>query len=197
MFGWQKRCLSSRLGYVVIFIQSIVCALLVYALIIGAGDLVVSGCKKIGFYNYLYSKNHSDCYSITQLEDLLPAGETTRYGLVLAIILTYSSLVIVIMGILTSIFAQYSQEDILWKFVLGLNVISLAGLCLGMTTFLFFTWDLFDVSQVTPGFLALLIAVIGLSVLCCIIRHCTNLTSATVQSHCLKRKEMLEMTSLS
>ncbi|XP_063786675.1 transmembrane protein 140 [Pseudophryne corroboree] len=184
MSEWQKtRISSSWLGYMVICLQSIVCSLLVYALIIGGGDIVVAGCKKIGFYNFsLYNKTLDGCYFITQLEDLPSAGETTRRGLVLAIILTYSSLVTVIMGVLTAMCAQCFQDGVLWKFALVLNVLSLAGLCLGMTTYLFFTWDLFDISQVTPGFLALLLAAGGLSLLCCMMSHYTRLTCTRATS---------------
>ncbi|XP_018423385.1 PREDICTED: transmembrane protein 140 [Nanorana parkeri] len=170
----SHRCL----GYMTILLQCLICSLLVYALIIGSGDMVVSGCQKIGFYNYcLYNKTIEDCQCITQIEDLSLTGRTNQNGLVLAIILTYSSLIIVIMGILTITFAQCFDERILWTFALGLNWLCLIGLSLGMAIYVSLTWDVFDISQVTPGFLAVMAALCGLSVLCCIIKRSANLAS--------------------
>ncbi|XP_077325310.1 transmembrane protein 140 [Lithobates pipiens] len=165
-------------GYLTILLQSLVCSLLIYALIIGGGDIIVSGCQKIGFYNYcLFNKTIEDCPCQTQLKDLSLIGRTNQYGIVVAIILTYSSLVFITMGIIPMIFGQCSDEKILWTFALGLNGFSLIGLSLGMVIFVFLTWDLFDISQVTPGFLAVLLALGGMSLLCYIIRHNIHLTS--------------------
>lgn len=168
----------SWLGCLTILLQSLVCSLLIYALIIGGGDIIVSGCQKIGFYNYcLYNKTFEDCQCITQLKDLSLVGRTNQYGILVAIILTYSSLVFTTMAIIPMSFGQCSDEKILWTFALGLNGLSLIGLSLGMIIFVFLTWDLFDISQVTPGFLAVLVALSGMSLLCYIIRRNTNLAS--------------------
>ncbi|KAM5171912.1 transmembrane protein 140 [Mantella aurantiaca] len=176
-FFGSRMILSHRwLGYLTILMQCVICFLLIYALIIGSGDLVISGCQKIGFYNYcLYNKTIEDCQCITQ--DVSFVGKTSQHGLVLAIILTYSSFVIAIMGIITMSFAHYLNERINWMFALVLNGLSLIVLSLGMITFVFLTWDLFDISQVTPGFLAVLAALFGMSSLCFIIRHNANFAS--------------------
>lgn len=162
---WRKTCLSLRcLGYTVVLVQGLICLLLIYALIIGGGNVLVDGCKQIGFYNYCFrnATDSDDCHCITQFADLHSTGETFPHALTLSLILTYSSLVIVIMGLMTLALAQCLKDDVLWNFQLGLNVLSLVGLFLGVTSYLFLTWRHFDLSHVTPGFLALLMAIVGL-----------------------------------
>lgn len=154
------RCL----GYTILLVQGLISLLLIYALIIEGGNVVVDGCKQIGFYNYCF-RNATDgdgCHCITQFADLHSTGETFPHGLALSLILTYSSLVIVFMGLITLALAQCLKDGVLWNFELGLNVLSLVGLFLGITTYLFLTWRQFDLSHVTLGFLALLMAVVGL-----------------------------------
>nr|DBA30393.1 TPA: hypothetical protein GDO54_006383 [Pyxicephalus adspersus] len=149
-----------------------ICALLVYALIFEGGDLVVSGCQKIGFYNYcLYNKTLGNCECIFDINDPSLAGRTSKHGFVLTNLLTYSSLVFLMMNILVMIFAQCLKEGDLWKFSLGLNCLSLVVLSIGMAIFVSVYWDLFNFSQVTPGFLAVLVALGGMSLLCWIIPH--------------------------
>ncbi|XP_075711952.1 transmembrane protein 140 [Rhinoderma darwinii] len=165
-------------GVTIILVQILVCLLLVYALIIGGGNLLVDGCKKIGFYNYcLHNATTEDCRCITQFEDLY--GTTSPHGLTLSLILTYSSLVIVVMGLLALVLAQCHNDDVLWKYNLSLNLSSLVGLFFGITTHLFLTWDQFVLSHVTPYYLALLLAVCGLSLQSYLVSRYIRLNSFT------------------
>ncbi|XP_044133404.1 transmembrane protein 140 [Bufo gargarizans] len=178
MLRWQKTCLSLQgLGYTIVLLQSLVWLLLVYALIIGGGNVLVDGCKKIGFYNYCFhnTTNDDDCHCITHFSDL--NSKITSHGLTLSLILTYSSLVIVVMGLVNLALAQWLKDDTLWNFQLGLNILSLVGLFLGTISHLFLTLDQFDLSRVTLGFLALQLAVGGLFLQICLIRIYIRLNS--------------------
>uniref|UniRef100_A0A8C5QSK8 Uncharacterized protein n=1 Tax=Leptobrachium leishanense TaxID=445787 RepID=A0A8C5QSK8_9ANUR len=149
--------------------------LLVYALIFEAGDLITSGCKKIGFYNYCFhNETNADCYCITQSKDLYGAGNKAPEGVIMALLLTYSSLVVFCIGFLTLGFAQYLGDRSLWIFAFHCNALSLIALTLGLILKLFLTWVLLDLSQLSTGFLALLLAIVGMFALCSIMRHYSN-----------------------
>ncbi|XP_072001237.1 transmembrane protein 140 [Engystomops pustulosus] len=189
MVGWQKTCLSLRcLGHTILLAQSLLCLLLVYALILGGGNILIDGCKKIGFYNYCFQNittNDEDCHCVTEFKDL--HWRTIPHGLMVSLILTYSSLVIIVMGFLTLALAHGLKEDDLWNIGLGLNVFSLVGLVLGMTSHLFLTWDQFDFSHVTPGFLALLMAIGGLCLQLCLVRRYIRLKNVWSTSKAVSR----------
>ncbi|KAM3926641.1 transmembrane protein 140 isoform 1-T2 [Leptodactylus fuscus] len=174
----KKCCLSLRgLSGTISLVQVLVCSLLTYALIYGHGNVLVDGCKKIGFYNYCFRNATSleDCYCFTEFR-----GLNSRYfphGLLVSLILTYSSLVTVPMGLLILLLAQGDKDITLWKFDLGLNVFSLIVLFLGIITHLFLIWDQFDITHLTPAFLALVWALGGLSLQYCLMSHYIRLTS--------------------
>ncbi|XP_073424197.1 transmembrane protein 140 [Dendrobates tinctorius] len=162
MLEKQKKSPSLQyLAYTIVVAQTLICILLSYSLFIGAGDFLIDGCKKIGFYNFCLHNANNDggCRCITQLEDL--HSKLFTYEATLSLILTYSSLVIVLMGLVTMVVAQGFKDDILWHFELGLNVLSLVGLFVGTSIHLFLNWDQYDLFQMTPGFWALLLAIGG------------------------------------
>ncbi|XP_069808032.1 transmembrane protein 140 [Dendropsophus ebraccatus] len=172
MVGCRKTCLSLPcLGYTIILVQSLICLLLVYALILGGGNILVNGCKTIGFYSYCFYNTTAgdDCHCFTRFEDLHVTGIAIPHGFTVSLILTYSSLVIVVMGLTTLALAQWLKDEAVWRYQLGLNIFSLVGLLLGTATHLILTWDQFDLSHVTPNFLALLVAISGLSLQSCLI----------------------------
>ncbi|XP_075199921.1 transmembrane protein 140 [Anomaloglossus baeobatrachus] len=172
----QKMSLTLQyLVYTIVVVETLICVLLSYSLFIGAGDVLIDGCKKIGFYNYCLhnTTNGGGCHCITQLEDL--HSKTFPHGATLSLILTYSSLVTVLMGLITMILAQGLKDDVLWKFELGLNVISLVGLFGGTSIHLFLNWDQYELFQMTPGFWALLLAIGGLFLQTCLLSRYVRL----------------------
>ncbi|CAH2276630.1 Hypothetical predicted protein [Pelobates cultripes] len=159
-----------------LFLHVMVCCLLVYALIFEAGDLITSGCKKIGFYNYCFRNETSTlCFCITHPQDLHKAGIAFPEGVILALVLTYSSLVVFFIGFLTLMLAQCLNDGSLWMFALGCNAITFTLLLLGLILKLLLIWTLLDLSHLSMGSLALMLAIVGLCVLYSIMRHYSNL----------------------
>ncbi|MEE6477903.1 hypothetical protein FKM82_011665 [Ascaphus truei] len=155
-----------------VLLSGFVGLLLVYALLWEAGNIDISGCKKIGFYNYcLHNEAAAGCYCYTNLEDLRQADIAFPQGLVVAHILVYFSLVIFLFGTLALGLSLCFSESVLWLFALCCNVLSFALLCLGLTTFLSLTWALLELSELTAGFVALLVAIKGLALLAYIMTH--------------------------
>ncbi|KAM8974611.1 transmembrane protein 140 [Pelodytes ibericus] len=178
VFGLDTRfCDCNRLmaNVYTLLLHGIVCALLVYALIFKAGDILTSGCKKIGFYNYCFpNRTSSVCYCVTQPKELLGEDVPAPVGLTMALVLTYSSLVLCCMGFLTLLFAQGLNDGSLWVFTMRSNALGLLLLFSGLTIQLVLTWRLLDLSHLGMGFFALLLAIAGLCVLLAMMRHYTN-----------------------
>ncbi|KAG8438702.1 hypothetical protein GDO86_005044, partial [Hymenochirus boettgeri] len=163
-------------------LSGLVCCLLIYSLLLEAGSIAISGCKKIGFYNYcLYNGTRAGCYCITDPEGLTSVGLNCQKGLLLSLVLTYSSLVTFLVGLLTMTLAMFFNEHTLWMLAQVFNGLSLAGLSVGLIVYLCLTWGLFDLSELSTGFLALLMAIVGLVLLSCIMRHYTRLTDKTLK----------------
>ncbi|XP_053575662.1 transmembrane protein 140 [Bombina bombina] len=149
--------------------------LLVYSLILEAGNIAVSGCKKVGFYNYcLNNKTGTGCFCISQLEDLRKEGVAFPQGLLVPLVMIYSSLIMFLTGTLTLCFSMYFKERFLWLFAFFFNVLSLMGIYLGLLLYLLGTMALIDVSELSSGFLALLGAMLGLALLSYITRREAN-----------------------
>ncbi|KAM4748696.1 transmembrane protein 140 [Rhinophrynus dorsalis] len=154
------------------FLSGFIYSLLVYALLWEAGNIVTSGCKQIGFYNFcLYNENSAGCYCISHVEELVTAGVTFPYGLVLALVFTYSSLVTLLWAIISLSLALYLNERSLLVFAQVCNILSLTGLTFGPGIFLFLTRVLLSYLEFSNGFLALILAVVGQMILCIIMRH--------------------------
>ncbi|XP_053318680.1 transmembrane protein 140 [Spea bombifrons] len=178
MFGLRKFCDGHRLvkNLTTILLSGISCSLIVYSLIVQAGDIITSGCKKIGFYNYCFNNETSaGCYCITQLKDLHAVGFPASEGLLVALVLTYSSLVTSFAGFLVLGLAQYFHDCTLWMFALVCHALGLTSLFLGLIMKLIMMGRFLELSQLSQGFLALLLAIAGLCVLCLIMRHYASL----------------------
>ncbi|OCT88091.1 transmembrane protein 140-like [Xenopus laevis] len=166
-----------------ILLSGFICSLLIYALLLEAGSIAISGCKKIGFYNYcLYNGTSAGCYCITDQEGLTAVGLNCQKGLLLSLVLTYSSLVTFLMGLLTMTLALSFNERTLWMFPQVFNGLSLAGLSVGLLMYLCLTWGLYDISELSTGFLALLLAIVGLILLSSVMRHYSRLTANPFKS---------------
>ncbi|KAG9467586.1 hypothetical protein GDO78_014665 [Eleutherodactylus coqui] len=169
MVMYPKTSLSLQcLGRTTVLVQSLICLLAVYALVIKGGKIVIDGCKTISFHDCcLYNTTSGGCHCLSEFDDLQSKSTTSALSYVR--FMTYSSLVVVFIGLVILVLTQYIKDDILRTLNLPINILSLVGFFNGISNHLYIVWDHFDFAHLTLAFLALLLAVTVLILQTCLI----------------------------
>ncbi|XP_069710224.1 transmembrane protein 140 isoform X2 [Phaenicophaeus curvirostris] len=149
----QQRCTGHLLFQLILLEAAGTVALMLYALLWEAGNLVNLPDKCIGFYNFCLWNETAEELQCLEYKHLQVMG-ISQLGMVLALVCVYSCLVFSIFYFI--FLAFFSEEREGWKairIVLIIKTIILSG---GLGTFLFQISQWIHLSDFTGGFLALL-----------------------------------------
>lgn len=129
-------------------------ALMAYALLVEAGNIVNLPNKRIGFYNFcLWNEMIEDlqCLMIKDFEKI----DIHQAAIAVARFFVYSPLVICLFSLPLIVHVQYSNDRTKWEVILtmlGITTIMLSG---GLSLFLFQVWPWIQVSELSGAFIAL------------------------------------------
>ncbi|XP_019370510.1 PREDICTED: transmembrane protein 140 [Gavialis gangeticus] len=149
----QKK-LMHLLHLIIFFLAVGSVALMVYALLVEAGNIVNLPKKRIGFYNFcLWNETIEElqCLMIKDFEKI----DIHQAVIAVARVLVYSPLIICLFSLHLIVHVGGSNDRMEWELILmmlGTTTIMLSG---GLSLFLFQVWTWIQVSDFSGAFIAL------------------------------------------
>ncbi|XP_061871544.1 transmembrane protein 140-like [Colius striatus] len=151
----QQRCAGRLLCRLILLESVVTLALMLYALLWEAGNLVDLPDKRIGFYNFSLWNETAGELQCLDYEHLQVMGISLP-GMVLATICVYGCLVFSTFYTICVAYVECTEDREGWKVIRIMPTIKTIILSGGLGTFLFQTWHWIHLSDFTGGFLALL-----------------------------------------
>ncbi|KAM9247460.1 transmembrane protein 140 isoform 2-T2 [Leptosomus discolor] len=151
----QRRCTGHLLFALTILKAAGTLALMFYALMFEAGNLVDLPDKRIGFYNFCLWNETARVLQCLDYKYLQVMG-ISLLGMALARVCVYACLVISIFYPIVVAHAKRTEERGVWKLIIIILIIQTIILSGGLGLFLFQTSQWIHPSDFTGGFLALL-----------------------------------------
>lgn len=148
---------SDRLFAGVMVLVVVVIALLLYALIGKAGNLIDLPNLKISFYSFCLWDDNTGSLQCHQFPEMETLG-VSPVGLALAIFCVNVALVLTLFVPLSLLCARYNSEEAEWQLAVGFLVMASVLLLGGLAFFLICARKWVRLSLLGPGFLALIIA---------------------------------------
>ncbi|XP_054671235.1 transmembrane protein 140 isoform X2 [Grus americana] len=150
----QQRCTGHLLCALIFLEAAGVLALMFYALLWEAGNLVDLPDKRIGFYNFCLWNETAGELQCLKYKHLQVIGISLP-GMALARVCVYACLVFSMFYPIFVAHVKCAEEREGWKVILIILIIKMTGLSAGLGIFLFQTSQWIQLSDFTEGFLAL------------------------------------------